>query len=410
MEAISTGTTMGPVFTRASGCWLYDEQGARYFDGTAGSGAISLGHQHPGVLEAVHRQVDALVHTGCKLASDARVALAAALVQASPYRDGVALPTVIGTEAVETALKIARAFTGRQRVICFDHGYHGKSTGALAVTWRKEFRAYSPIAPTTLRAHLAAPAGGQGTEADALDDVRRLLADAPAEDRPAAIILEPIQVTEGVFDAGPRFLDALISLAHEYGVLVILDEIYTGLGRCGRRFYSETLREPPDLLLVGKSLGNGFPIAAVVGPAPIMNSLPAGIQTSTYSGHPVSCAAAGAVLRIVEELELWNQAQELEATIGAALRELQAQYSFITEIRHVGGLFAFDLEGSSASTESLASAFGRAALRRRLLLFTGGARGRTVKLVPPVLMDHANLDFLKTTLRDVTADVAELVR
>lgn len=409
---------------RGSGPWLDAADGRRYFDATAGSGAILLGHQHPDVIAAAQAQVAALVHTGCKINSAPRAAFVEALGRIAPFERCAVLPSVIGTEAVESALKIARAYTGRRSVVAFDFAYHGKSAGALALTWRRSFKPYSVLDEGQV---LVAPhpsfraARDPELRAAALQRLREVLERAREQGSPpAAIILEPIQVTEGVHDPGPDFIRGVIELAHEHGALAILDEIYTGVGRCGHLFYADRLAGAgapagpgalPDLLIVGKSLGNGFPISAVLGPEEIVNALPPGVQTSTYSGGPVACAAASAVIEIVTRRRVWEASRQVGERAQAALRELAAGCPFIVDVRGEGTLLAFDLvtpEGAPAPR--LATAFVERAQAHGVLLFKGGREEASIKIVPPALLEADAERFLYSALAEVAHEVAHEVR
>jgi 4-aminobutyrate aminotransferase-like enzyme len=407
MESRSTGSFDCPPFTRGQGPWLYDQEGNSWFDGTAGSGALSLGHNPPEVLDAVRRQLDRLVHTGCKLNSDVRAELMARLCALAPFDRAAALPAVVGTEAVESALKVARAATGRRSVVAFHHAFHGKSSGSLALTWRESFKAYSNLRhDDVFRSSFPAAGAAGAVVADdagvdsALGELEEILARAAAAGNPpAAVILEPIQVTEGVQIPGARFLEGVIDLARGAGALVIFDEIYTGFGRSGALFYCQKLSRRPDLLLVGKSLGNGFPISAVLGEAEVINALPSGVQTSTYSGHPLASAAALAVIDVVLERRLWEEAARRGAELLAALRGMAARHPFVVRPRGEGMLLAFDLvQDSGAPAPDLAREFLAAARRERLILFGGGVDGATVKLVPPVVLADEEAAFLSRTL------------
>lgn len=403
MESISTGGFATPLFTSATGCWLIDREGARFFDGTAGSGAISLGHQAPEVLEAARAQIDRLVHTGCKIGSDVRHEMIEKLCRIAPFTEPAVLPAVIGAEAVEAALKVARAATGRRKVVSFTHAYHGKSAGALALTWREYFKTYSSLPASDVLVASFPDLDELDDEARVsarLADVEVLLDRAAREGSlPAAVILEPIQVTEGVLCPGVRFLDDLIALCRSRGVLVVFDEIYTGMGRCGSLFFCDQLREKPDLLILGKSLGNGFPISVVVGEAGIINALPASVQTSTYSGHPVSAAAASRVIDVVMESKLWEVAERVGASVLAGLEDMASRHAFVRRPRGHGMLLAFDCVGADgAPAPELTTRFAQAALDRRLILFKGGPVGNTVKIVPPVRMSDEEMAFLNVTL------------
>ncbi|MDN5929747.1 MAG: aspartate aminotransferase family protein [Pseudonocardia sp.] len=400
-EARSTGSTVGPAFVRGEGAWLRTAAGEAWFDGTSGSGAATLGHQHPVVTAAAVAQLNRLTHTGCKFGSDARAELFSRLSALAPYADAAVLPTVTGSEAVEAALKIARAVTGRRGVLSFRYAYHGKTAGALALTWRSEFRSYSALAPEVLAADLPDPRTGPADLAafsahlsDVLDRVGEV----------AAVVLEPVQVTEGMLAVEPAVLDEIGRQARARGALFVLDEIYTGLGRAGQLFAAEALSAPPDMTLLGKTLGNGFPIAVVVGERSVLDALPPGVQTSTFSGHPVSCAAGAAVLDVIAEQDLPRRATELGARLGTALDVLAARHPWLSAPRAVGGLAAFDCTRHDGHNPAVARAVLDAAAARRLLLFGGGPEGATVKIIPPVLLDEQDERWLIDVLAASIAD------
>jgi 4-aminobutyrate aminotransferase/(S)-3-amino-2-methylpropionate transaminase len=404
MEAISTGSTLGPTFVRGSGPWLFTARGERYFDATSGSGAVGLGHQHPAVLEACQRQLQQLVHTGCKLKADVRDTVVRKIAALVPFQEPTVLFTVIGTEAVESAIKIARAATGRQVVAGFRHAFHGKSREALNITWRAGFKAYSAISEGNrlildpLYSDSAAQDEGRQVDA-ALNSCFEHLQQARTEGRlPAAMIFEPIQVTEGVLTMPKAYIEGVLSICRQFGIISILDEIYTGIGRCGHLLFSDQLQVKPDLLLLGKSLGNGFPISVVVGSAELVNQLPAGVQTSTYSGHPLSCAAASAVLDVVTERALWKAAVKNGLQMKERLVELQSQYPQILRVRQCGMLLAFDLGVEGVPQEALAKKFLSAALAQNVLLFGGGPANATVKVVPPTLLTDIDRSYLLDAL------------
>lgn len=411
-EARSTGTTLGPAFHSGQGPWLRTADGTAWFDATSGSGAATLGHQHPAVTAAATEQLGRLVHTGCKLGSDARAGMVRLLGELSPYRSPAVLPTATGAEAVESALKIARAATGRRAVVGFTHGYHGKTAGALGLTWRAEFKRYSAVpSDTVVTATLPELRGARAADPeDATAFLSGLEAALDRADRlggAAAVVLEPVQVTEGVLIVPPSLLDAIARAAHARGALLVLDEIYTALGRAGRMFTAELMSETPDLTLVGKTLGNGFPIGAVVGEREVVNALPAGVQTSTFSGHPVSCAAAVAVLETVVAEDLPARARALGARLAGDLEPLAKTYPWLSRVRTAGALAAFDCVRDGQPDPALARAVREAALRGRLLLFGGGPEDSTVKLVPPALLAERDYEALVT---GVTAAVGEADR
>lgn len=402
-EARSTGTRLGPVFAHGNGAWLTAVDGTEYFDATAGSGAVSLGHQYPAVVDAVVAQARRLGHTGCKLGSDVREQMTARLAALVPFQDARVLPTATGAEAIEAALKVARAATGRNGVLALDRSFHGKTAGALALTWRQSLKEHSGPAPDgVFRIDPPDPRMGDDDGA-AAHRARSVIAQLGAGGDLAAVVIEPVQVTEGILALPVPYLDAVAEEARKFGALVVIDEIYTGLGRCGRLFWSERLNHTPDLIVLGKTLGNGSPIAAVTGPAEVLDALPPGVQTSTFSGNPVSCAAAVAVLDVVVSQDVPSRAFELGECLQEHGQQMMRDFEWIRDWRVVGGLAGFDcVDSFGQPSPALAAAFTRAALAERLLLFSGGPQDASIKIVPSLMLSQSDIRTL-TALLDATA-------
>ncbi len=410
MEAISTGTFNTDTFVKGKGAWLYNEKGEAFFDATAGSGAASLGHQHDKVIQAVTSQVNKLIHTGCKLGADIRAKLASKILKFSHYNDGATLFTVTGSEAVEASFKIARAYTGRKSIAHFEYAFHGKTTGPLSATWRKSFKQYSNLNNDGF-VNLGVPPTDdlENENNEYFNSISKRIEDLASEGNcPAAIILEPIRVTEGVLPISNIFLENLIRLMNSHKILVIFDEIYVGLGRCGQVFYSDHLSLKPDITLVGKTLGNGFPISLVIGEKETINALPSGVQTSTYSGNPVCSAAAISVLEVLEEESLWKVAQGLEKNIHPFLVRMANEYAFISNIRALGALFAFTcVDANGEIAPDIAIQIKNKAQENNMLLFAGGYNGGIVKLVPPIIMSEKEINDFKAILEQTFKDVAK---
>lgn len=393
-EAASTSPTFNYRFVSAAGPWLIDEAGRRFFDGTSGSGAVGLGHQYPPVIAAAVAQIERLVHTGCKIGSAPRHDLIERLGAITPFAEPCVMPTATGTEAVEAALKVARAKTGRRAVMSFPHAFHGKTAGSLSLSSRRDLKRYS-VLPHAL---IGPPLPSSTADTAAFLDALTAILDGGAQGGVAAVIVEPVQVTEGVYVVEPGLLDDIAARVHACGALFVLDEIHTGIARAGRLFCSDDMVSPPDLLLVGKALGNGFPIAAVTGEREILDALPSGVQTSTYSGNPVSAAAALAVLDAVEQEQVVTRARLLGTRMEDCLRAAAARHQWVGEIRVKGALAAFDCVLDGAPAPRLAARFRESAADAGLLLFPGGVAGNSVKIVPPMLLDPADEAFLVDTL------------
>lgn len=399
-----------PAFVRGEGCWLFDASGQRHFDCTAGSGALNLGHNPPRVIAAATTQIQRLIHTGSMLHADIRDRLIDKLGACSPYSPCAVLLAVIGTEAIEAVLKVARAYTGRRAVIAFDYSYHGKSTGALSITWRERYRQFSPLPADTVYStpypvpHSPFPEDHAQSCLRALEaTVQRLQAEG---NPPAAVILEPAQCTEGILVPGPAFLNGVIKIAHDVGALVIFDEIYTGFGRCGTLFYGDRPGLKPDLMVIGKSLANGFPISAVLGEPDVINALPSGVHTSTFAGHPVACAVACEVIDLMNDSQPWRQAMVTGQQLTAFLQKLESSFSFIASARGEAMMLGFDCVNREGQPfPELTKTFAMVAMKKGLILHFGGFQDCTIKLTPPLTADEEAIEFLTETLFEVADEI-----
>jgi 4-aminobutyrate aminotransferase/(S)-3-amino-2-methylpropionate transaminase len=399
-----------PTFARAEGDWLYASEGARFLDVTAGSGAVNLGHQHPRVVARAVEQVENLVHTGSMFHAEAREELVEKIADMVPYDPCAVLVEVTGATAIEAVLKVARAATGRRLVIGFDHGYHGKSTGALSVGWRGPLKAFTPV-PEGATALCPFPmlhsARAEDSAEHCLAELERIVSTTQADGNPpAALLLEPVQCTEGVLPGGDMFLDGLIAIARDAGALVIFDEVYTGMGRCGELFLSGRDGLRPDLTVLGKSLGNGFPISGVVGDPGLLNSLPSGLHTGTFAGHPVSCAAASAVIDVMRETEPWHHGVAVAEKIKTTLKSLAASNRFFSQPRGTGLMLAFDcVDADGQPSPELAQSFAYLGLGKGLLLHYGGYQNASIKLTPPLTMADDSVEYLCRTLTDIGDEI-----
>lgn len=422
-----------PIFwDRARGSNVWDADGNRFVDLTAGFGVAAAGHAHPRVVEAVRAQAKRLPHgMGDVHPPAAKVALLERLAELAPWSDARTVLTTSGAEAVEVALKTAHLKTGRPGVLAFTGAYHGLTYGALAVTDGPRFRApfERQLNPYVLRASFPA-AGGAGesgdsgrvadagapgpAEADEAVATVRAILESEAGARVGAVIVEPIQGRGGVVVPPPGFLAGVAEVARGHGALLILDEILTGFGRTGRRFACEAERVVPDLLCAGKALSGGMPIAACIGSAEAMDAWPPSsgeaMHTSTFLGHPIACAAALAALEVIEEEALADRAAEQGARWREALADMVRAHPGVAEVRGSGLLVGIELareDGSGRVDGERAARTMVEALRRGWIVLKGGAAGHVLTLTPPLDMPRALLDAAVEALDEALAAARE---
>ncbi|MCB9378901.1 MAG: aspartate aminotransferase family protein [Holophagales bacterium] len=377
-------STVGPrgepalVWREALGANVLDVDGNLFVDLTAGFGVAAVGHRHPAIVAAVVRQSGELLHgLGDVAAHPTRVALAERLAGLAPVDDARVHFAVSGADAVEIALKAALAATGRPGVLAFDPGYHGVTLGALAVTSRAEFRA--PFAAALRPGVVRLPFG-------AADEL--VAATLDAEPIGAAIV-EPVVGREGVLVPPPGWLAALAEHCRAHGVPLVVDEIFTGLGRTGARFAVEHEGVRPDLLCCGKALGGGMPIAAAIGRAELFEPFRRegeALHTGTFVAHPLACAAALAALELLEQERLVERAAAIGERVARALGPTAVASA--TELRGRGALWGLAVGGRERAYDlSLRLA------RRGFLALAGGAAGDVVQIAPPLTIPFELLDL-----------------
>jgi 4-aminobutyrate aminotransferase-like enzyme len=400
-RAETSGASHDPiVWARARGANVEDVDGNVFVDLTAGFGAAAVGHAHPRVTAAVSAQSERLLHAlGDVYPSDVKVALLARLATLAPFSAARVILGLSGADAIEAALKTARLATGRPGVLAFEGGYHGLSYGTLAACGYKEsFRA-----PFTgqLGAHVTLapyPAAGEGASyREAITALQRVWDAAPVPI--GAILVEPAQGRGGMVFPPRGFLEALAEVARARGALLVADEIYTGLGRCGATWLSVAEGIVPDLIVTGKALGGGMPISACIGRAEIMRAwgAPGGeaIHTSTFLGHPPSCAAALAALAVLDEEQLAKRAVQVGEPFRDRLRERLARHRCVRGVRGLGLMIAVELDGGARGLRMV-----RKLLERGHLVLPAGPDARVVALTPPLTIAPAQLEHFAVSLDD----------
>jgi 4-aminobutyrate aminotransferase/(S)-3-amino-2-methylpropionate transaminase len=397
-RGVSTAT---PLFAaRASNAEVWDSEGRRYIDFAGGIGVLATGHRHPRVMSAVRSQLELFTHTAFQvMAYEPYVRLAERLNGIAPFKGparSVLLTT--GSEAVENAVKIARVATGRSAVISFSGAFHGRTQLALSLTGR--LMPYKRGLTGGVHDVFRIPFPMEYRNVSVRESLGALDALFHADIEPgqvAAIIIEPVQ-GEGGFHVAPReLLRGLRELCSRHGIVLIADEIQSGFARTGRMFAIEHSGVEPDLVTVAKALAGGFPLAGVIGRASIMDCMEPGGLGGTYGGSPVGCAAALAVLDVIEEEGLLERADVIGAAIRAHLSRIAVEDHAvpITNIRGLGAMLAFDVVKDRASREpdgSGARAVAARALERGLIVLTCGTHGETLRILVPLTVQYELLE------------------
>ncbi|HKE80786.1 MAG TPA: aspartate aminotransferase family protein [Solirubrobacteraceae bacterium] len=408
---VSSAVSTPPlVVVGAQGARIEADDGRTYIDFAGGIGCQNLGHGHPAVVAAIHEQVDRYLHQCFMVGTyEPYVDVCRRLAELYPGA-GADYKSVLvnsGAEAVENAIKIARAATGRPAVIAFDRAFHGRTLLTMSITSKVTpyKRGFGPFAPEVYRAPAPYPFRHIDSDA-AIAGLRELFKAEVDPETVACVVLEPVQGEGGFIPMPADFPRRLREECAAHGILYVDDEVQSGVGRTGPVWAIEHYDVEPDLLVSGKSLGGGLPLAAVTGRAELMDAVPAGGLGGTFGGNPVACAAAAAVLDAVATPDYLARADVLGATIRARLDALAQQLACMGDVRGLGPMVAVELveddEGMTPAPER-AAAVVAAARERGLLLLTCGLYGNVVRLLPPITIapdDLAQgLDTLEGALR-----------
>ncbi|MEO8089024.1 MAG: 4-aminobutyrate--2-oxoglutarate transaminase [Gemmatimonadales bacterium] len=393
----------------AEGAVLTDVDGNRLIDFGGGIGVVNTGHRHPGVVQAVREQLDRFAHLCFPVSTyEPYVELAERLNRATPGdHEKRTFFVNSGAEAVENAVKVARFFTGRQAVVCFEHGFHGRTNLAMALTskvmpYKKGFGPFAPEVyqipfPYCYRCGVGQGDRGTGGQCCMASRVRleEIFASTVDPDSVAAIIME-LELGEGGFVPAPReYVDVLAGFARDHGILFIADEIQTGFGRTGRLFASEHYDLVPDIIITAKSLAGGLPLAAVTGRADVLDAPHVGGLGGTYGGNPLACAAALAVLDAMEKERIPDRAQQTGDRIKARFEKWAHQYQCIGDVRGLGAMVAMELVTDRQTRTPDKALTGRilaAALARGLVLLSAGTYGNVIRVLAPLTADDALID------------------
>ena len=392
--------------SRAANAEVWDVEGRRYIDFAGGIAVLNTGHCHPEISAAVKAQVDLYSHTCFQvLAYEPYVELAERLNVLAPgnfAKKSIFLST--GAEAVENAVKIARAYTKRPGVIAFTGGYHGRTMMTLGLTGKvAPYKVgFGPFPGEVFHALYPNALHGVSVD-DALHSVELLFKNDIEPERVAAFILEPVQGEGGFYVAPNDFVEGLRALADRHGILVIADEVQTGAGRTGTWFASEQWPVAPDLITAAKSMAGGFPISGVVGRAEVMDAPAPGGLGGTYAGSPIGCAAALAVLKVFDDEQLLARSRALGERLTAGLRRMAAEVPAIGDVRGLGAMVAIELFEEGDTTRPDAALTRRVvaeAARRGLILLSCGTYGNVIRVLVPLTASDLLVDEGLSLLAD----------
>jgi 4-aminobutyrate aminotransferase len=404
------------VMDRGEGAYVWDTDGTRYLDFSSGIGVTNTGHCHPRVVKAIQDQAARFIHAQVNIYYHEPVLrLVEALRQVVPPRLDSFFFANSGAEAVEASVKLARHYTGRPNVIVFQGSFHGRTAQTMAMTTSKTvYRVnYQPL-----------PAGvfvapypywyRYGWEAEqtsrwALEEVRFLLQTQTAPIETAAIIVEPVLGEGGYVVPPPSFLPGLRQICEEHDILLIIDEVQSGCGRTGKFFAFEHVGVEPDIMVMAKGLGSGFPISGIAAPRELTEKWMVGTHGGTYGGNPMGCAAAEATVRVLLEEKLIENAAERGAQLMDGLCEIQARYPVIGDVRGLGLMVG--VEFTEPDTRKPATALAKRVLQHcleegRMIMMSCGPYSNTVRWMPPLVVTEAQIEDGLTIFEKAVAEVA----
>jgi 4-aminobutyrate aminotransferase / (S)-3-amino-2-methylpropionate transaminase / 5-aminovalerate transaminase len=373
------------VIAEARGATLTDVDGNTFVDFAGGVGCMNVGHSHPRVVEAIREQAERFTHTDFTIVPyENYVALAERLVELAPISGELRAGFFnAGAEAVENAVKFARAHTGRPAVIAFEGGFHGRTLLALSLTSKTHpYKAgLGPFAPETYRVPF-----------DDLDALEWAFKTRVAAEDVAAVVFEPVQGESGFVVPSREFVAGLRRICDEHGIVLVADEVQTGFCRTGRLFAMEHFGVEPDLMTIAKSVAAGIPLSGVIGRAEIMDAPGDSAVGGTYVGNPVAIAAAHTVLDVIVEERLAERAEAIGETIRARMDTWRERFDEVAEVRGLGAMLAIAIARDGKPDADLATAVAEGAARRGLLLLKAGIHSNCIRVLVPLVISDAELD------------------
>ena len=385
------------VIAEGRGATVTDVDGNTFVDFTGGVGCMNVGHSNPRVVEAVREQSERFTHTDFTIVPyENYVALAERLAALVPIGGEVRAAFFnAGAEAIENAVKFARACTKRPAVIAFEGGFHGRTLLALSLTSKTHpYKAgLGPFAPETYRVAF-----------NDLVDLEQAFKTRVAAEEVAAVVFEPVQGESGFIPAEPDFVRGLRRICDEHGIVLVADEVQTGFCRTGRVFAMEHYGVEPDLIVIAKSIAAGLPLSGVLGRAEIMDAPDDSAVGGTYVGNPVAIAAAHAVLDVIAEERLAERAEEIGEQIRSRMESWRERWEAITDVRGLGAMLAIELGRDGRPDADSATAVAEAAAARGLLLLKAGIDGNCIRVLVPLVITDGELDEALGVWEDALQD------
>lgn len=393
------------VIAEAKGAAVTDIDGNTLIDFAGGIGALAAGHCHDGVVRAMQDQAEKLIHTCSLVASYEPFVEVVELLNEIAPGDGPKRSALLnsGAEAVECAVKVARSYTGRPAIIVFEGGYHGRTNLTLAMTskYARFKKGFGPFAPEIYRLPFPnlyrrpAEMGAEGYIDFCVQQLEHAMIAQVDPSDVAAIVIEPVQGEGGYIPTPLRFLKRIRELCTEHGMLMVADEIQSGFGRTGKLFAVEHYDIVPDLLVTGKSIASGMPLAAVTGSEEIMKAPQPGGMGGTYSGNPLACAAALETIKMIADPSFLKRAMTIGEKIKNHLERIASQTSLIGDIRGLGPMLALELVNDQAQKTPAADEtikLRQQALQRGLIILPAGLHFNCVRFLPPLIISDEMMD------------------
>lgn len=410
---------LSPVLTRvtelvvekAKGARFWTADGDEYIDFVSGVAVNAVGHANDSMIDAIKEQAEAFIHFGLNYGYYETAAnLAEKLASITPGNLDTVFFSNSGAEAIDGALKLARAATGRPGIIAFEGSFHGRTMGATAITASssKYRKYYEPILGEVYHAPYPYPTQLKGVNEDeitsyCLNQLQKIFDLRIDPSRVAAVVIEPVMGEGGYYPAPPEFLQELRRITEKHGIMLIFDEVQTGFGRTGKMFAAEHSGVTPDILVLAKALSGGMPLGAIVATRETHEKWPVGGHGSTFGGNPISCAAALANIKVIEADNLVDRSRDVGAQIVARLKKSLAGLPGIKEIRGLGLMIGIEFHRDVAG--HAVPAIKQKCLDNKLLIMNCGVEGQTIRLMLPLNIDKSDLDEGLTILENAVKDI-----